>query len=285
MAEINNEMRESTCQANTDSGCTQSVCIDALRVYDSCSDKDCLTDMRVYFTEQTQSLIDSAVSVRIKDADVISVLTGLEPVPFHKGFYSVDMTFFYDISLDVFTSPGTNPTQVKGLSIFNKKVILYGSEGSVKVFTGNCSPDEIEVQNSQCGNPPVVSVQVAKPIALSAKVCEPTHHVGPPCRIPSKICGCYGGEFVTSCTRNVFVSLGMFSIVQIERNVQMLVPSYDFCIPEKECTNSSDNPCEVFSRLEFPTNEFFPPNVGELNGDNSVSCSCRKNHNGYDSNY
>ncbi len=275
MAENNNVAETYSAATNTD-GYPQSVSIDALRVYDSCSDKDCLTDMKVYFTEQVQSAIDSAVSVRIKDAEVISVMTDLEPVPFHKGFYSVDMTFFYDISLDVFSAPGTSPTQVNGLSIFNKKVILYGSEGNVKVFTGNCTPDDIEIQNSQCGNLPRVSVQVAKPIALSAKLCESSHHVSPPCRIPSRICQCFGGEFVTACIRNVYVSLGMFSIVQIERNVQMLVPSYDFCIPEKECTNSSDNPCEVFSRLDFPTNEFFPPNVGELNGDNGGYCSCRK---------
>ncbi len=278
MADNINLEEACTSAENAENGSTQSVCIDALRVYDSCSDKDCLTDLKVYFTEQTQSVIDSAVSVRIKDAEVISVMTDLEPVPFHKGFYSVDMTFFYDISLDVFSAPGTSPTQAQGLSIFNKKVILYGSEGSVKVFTGHCKPDEIEIQNSQNGNLPRVSVQVAKPIALSAKLCESAHHISPPCRIPSRVCECFGGEFVTSSIRNVYVSLGMFSIVQIERNVQMLVPSYDFCVPEKECTNSSDNPCEVFSRLDFPKNEFFPPNVGELSSDSGASCSCRKNH-------
>ena len=275
MLETSNEF-ENFEATNTDKGCSQSVCIDALREYDSCSDKDCLTDLKVYFTESVQSIIDSAVTVRIKDAEVISVMTDLEPVPFHKGFYSVDMTFFYDISLDVFSAPGTAPVQVNGLSIFNKKVILYGSEGSVKVFTGNCSPDDLDIQNSQCGNLPRVSVQVAKPIALSAKLCESTHHVSPPCRIPSRICQCFGGEFITSCMRNVYVTLGMFSIVQIERNVQLMIPSYDFCIPEKECVNSSDNPCEVFSRLEFPTNEFFPPNVGELNSEGAGCYSCRK---------
>ena len=275
MLDTNNEF-ENFEATNADNGCSQSVCIDALRVYDSCSDKDCLTDMKVYFTENVQNIIDSAVTVRIKDAEVISVMTDLESVPFHKGFYSVDMTFFYDISLDVFSAPGTAPVQVDGLSLFNKKVILYGSEGSVKVFSGNCSADEIDIQNSQCGNLPKVSVQVAKPIALSAKMCESSHHVSPPCRIPSRICQCFGGEFITSCIRNVYVTLGMFSIVQIERNVQMMIPTYDFCIPEKECVNSSDNPCEVFSRLEFPTNEFFPPNVSDLNSEGTGYCPCRK---------
>ena len=34
---------------------------------------------------------------------------GLEPVPFHKGFYSVDMTFFFEVTLDVFQTPAAPP--------------------------------------------------------------------------------------------------------------------------------------------------------------------------------
>lgn len=272
MAEFTNAADCNTSAANPETPNSQAVCIDALRVYDSCGDKDCLSDMRVYFTDAVQSIIDTAVSVRIKDADVISVMTDLEPVPFHKGFYSVDMTYFFDISLDVFTTPGGNPTVVNGLSVFSKKVILFGSEGSVKVFSACFSPDEIDIQNSPRKNLPKVSVQVAKPIALSAKLCDCSHCANLPCRIPAKICCCYGGEFTPTANRTVTVSLGVFSIVQIERNVQMLIPSYDFCIPEKECRNSSDNPCEVFSRLEFPTSEFFPPNVCDSSGEGSCGC-------------
>ena len=68
-------------------------------------------------------------------------------------------------------------------------------------------------------------------------------------------------------------AIGLFIIVQIVRNVQMLIPTYDFCIPEKECTaSSSDSPCDVFSRIDFPTDEFFPPKAG---GDYCEShCSC-----------
>ena len=55
----------------------------------------------------------------------------------------------------------------------------------------------------------------------------------------------------------------------------MLIPAYDFCIPEKECVTTSDNPCEMFSRLEFPTNEFFPPTVCEM-GEDGKNCSCKR---------
>ena len=30
------------------------------RIYDSCSDKDCLEDLQVYFTDQAQAIVDSA---------------------------------------------------------------------------------------------------------------------------------------------------------------------------------------------------------------------------------
>ncbi len=49
-----------------ETGCKEAVCIDAGRVYDSCSDKDCLEDLRVYFTERDQMVINHAVSVRAR---------------------------------------------------------------------------------------------------------------------------------------------------------------------------------------------------------------------------
>ena len=64
----------------------------------------------------------------------------------------------------------------------------------------------------------------------------------------------------------LYTSIGLFIIVQMVRNVQMLIPAYDFCVPEKECVASSDNPCELFRRIDFPTSEFFPPKSTDLGG-------------------
>ena len=55
-----------------ENGPREAVCIDAGRVYDSCSDKDCLEDLRVYFTERDQMIVDHAVSVRAKKAEVLT---------------------------------------------------------------------------------------------------------------------------------------------------------------------------------------------------------------------
>lgn len=254
------------------------VCIDAQRVYDSCGDKDCIEDLRVYLTESGQCIIDKASNVRLRDVEVITVCLDLEPVPYHKGFYSVDMTFFFDIRLDVFMAPAAMPVCVNGLSVFTKRVILYGSEGNVKIFSSDFRLDESDIPNMPSRNLPKATVQVAEPIALCAKLCEKPSCCPPCCRIPECICKRYNGTIVTGNTeKEVLVSIGIFTIVQIQRNVQMLVPAYDFCVPTKECVTSCDNPCELFGRIEFPTDEFFPPKVTEQSGDEGgCSCGCRK---------
>ena len=253
-------------------GCSEPVCIDAKRIYDSCGDKDCLSDMPVFFSEQGQEIIDEAVNVRLRGADVINVVIDTEPVPFHRGFYSIDITYFFLVTLDVFTAPCVNPTCVKGLCVSDKKVILYGSEGNVRVFSSEFSSDEFDVQNSPSTTMPIANVQVAAPIALAAALKEkrPCHIL--PRKIPQGLQGFIGGPVTDSGEKVVSATLGVFSIVQLMRNVQMLIPSYDYCIPEKSCTFSDDSPCEMFSRLDFPTDEFFPPNIAD-SSDSGCGCS------------
>lgn len=262
-----------SCQ---DSQFKESVCIDAYRVYDSCADKDCLENLRVNFSESGQNIIDRATSVRVKSVNVITTHVDLEAVPFRKGYYSVDMTFFFEVNLEAFIAPTVMPAAVSGLCVFNKKVVLYGSEGNVRIFSSDYSVNDSDIQNLSSRNLPKALVQVADPVALAAKLCEPcecSHQ--PQCRVPDCICRHFGGDFVRSnnVSRTVAVSLGLFTIVQIERNVQMRIPAYDFCIPRKECVASTDNPCDLFGRIEFPTEEFFPPRTpGETCASDCPGC-------------
>ncbi len=238
----------------------EAVCIDAMRIYDSCSDKDCIEDTRVLFTKSVQDLVDAATNVRIKKARVITVFLDLQPIPFNRGFYSVDMTFFFDVALELFISPVCPAQQVNGVCVFNKKVILYGSEGNVKVFTSDDTEEECK---GNIGVPKAV-VQVAEPIALSAKLCPGSRGCcADNCpAVPERICRQFGGEFEYENYKNsVYVTIGIFVIVQIVRNSQILIPAYDFCIPDKECITNSDNPCEIFRQIDFPVNEFFPPSA------------------------
>ena len=54
------------------------------------------------------------------------------------------------------------------------------------------------------------------------------------------------------------LSISLFSIIQMERDVQMTIPAYDYCIPERECNCNTANPCETFAGIDFPVDEFFP---------------------------
>ena len=61
--------------------------------------------------------------------------------------------------------------------------------------------------------------------------------------------------------RQLMVTLGQFSIIRLERDAQLVVPVLDYAIPCKECCDnpgSSEDPCEMFSRIPFPTLEFSP---------------------------
>jgi len=117
------------------------------------------------------------------------------------------------------------------------------------------------------------TVEVVDPIALTAKLVDACdkhchHHCGTldVAGIPDNICKCFSDDLVLGdADRNVFVSLGLFTIIKIERNVQLLIPAIDFCVPTKECLAATeDNPCELFNSLRFPMDEFFPPQKCEF---------------------
>ncbi|MEM1485352.1 hypothetical protein V6615_10800 [Oscillospiraceae bacterium PP1C4] len=228
------------------------------------SDKDCLTDLQVFFTDRVQPVIDSAMSVKCKDVEIITVYLDVEPVPFNKGFYSVDITFFFKVTLGVYASPINPAVTVVGVAAFSKKVILYGSEGNVKVY---CSTDPRNCCEHDNTNMPKASVHVVDPMCLDAKLVECGPHRSIDCGVtlPSSICSKFDGEFsICAPKKTVLITIGLFTIVQLERCVQMLIPAYDYAVPDKESTSSStDDPCEVFKKIKFPVNQFFPPRLSD----------------------
>ena len=266
-------MAETNANGNNTNCFKEAVCVNAASVYDSCSDKDCLEDLQVYFTDLQQPVIDAAMNVKCRKVEVLNVFLDVEPVPFNKGFYSVDMTFFFKVHIDAYSAPLSCPTPCVGLAIFSKKVILYGSEGGVKVYSsdscGSCTNCDCDPCSANLPtNTPKASVQVVDPICLSSKFCD----YCPDCCscatntvVPRGISDDFDGEFgVVVPAKAVYITIGLFSICQIERSVQMMIPVYDFCIPDKECVTATDDPCELFKRIKFPVNEFFPPRLNDI---------------------
>lgn len=89
------------CQCDTNF--REAVCIHTDKIYDSCRDKDCLENIRVYLTTCGQEIVDKAINVKFTKAEVIWVFTDVEPVPFNRGFYSIDLRYFFRVKLSVFT--------------------------------------------------------------------------------------------------------------------------------------------------------------------------------------
>ncbi|NCC86279.1 MAG: hypothetical protein EOM05_00200 [Clostridia bacterium] len=264
-------------------GCNQpikeAVCIDTKRIYDSCADKDCISGIQVCFTDCEQAKVNCANSIRCRGCDVTNCFIDVEEVPFNRGFYSVDITFFIKVRLDAYTCSITPSVPVEGLVIFTKKAILYGSDGRVKTFSSEFSPDEFDEQLIPTTTNPIAKVQCVDPICLDAKLCRPCDCCELPAQSISNIPGCvcrqFAGSFTHSqCEKSVRVTLGLFSIVQLERDVQIMIPSYDFCVPTKECNNDKDDPCSSFKKIKFPLDEFFPPEPGEFNDDGPDIIGC-----------
>ncbi len=240
----------------------EAVCVHAGRVYDSCCDRDCLEDLAIYFSPAGQQLVNQAIGVRGRSAELLTTLVDVEPVTFNRGYFSVDMLFYFLVTVDVFTADCTAPTPVRGVCSFNKKVILFGGEGSAKVFCSGVGPLQSEAHLPLGSNLPTAYVQTVDPVLLSATLtqvcgCDPAKTKNAPAAVLAVV----GGSFAPPETvqRRVTGTLGLFSVVQLVRSVQMLMPVYDYCVPDKACVATTDDPCDVFNRLQFPMEEFFPP--------------------------
>lgn len=213
-------------------------------------------------------------------AELLYVYTDVEPVTFNRGFYSIDMRFFYRVTLQVGTGTPRS-TEVEGLCVFDKRCILFGSEGSAKTFSSDTALENIEPQRSL----PTAVVEAVDPIVLDTRIVEDCTAAGV-CEgslseIPTAIAAAFTSALVLepTGTRRYFVTLGQFSLVRMERDTQLLIPAYDYCIPQSECSGGDpEDPCGLFKNVCFPMNEFFPPNTVEMpkdyNGTRSY-CACR----------
>lgn len=233
----------------------EAVCINTRKIFDSCKDKDCVDDLRVYPSVSSQSYIENAMSIRPKSAELLYVAVKVEPVGFNRGYFTVDCSYFYRLTGETFP----NCQLCTGLAVFDKRVMLFGSEGSVKSFSSD-SPMPALASTEL----PIAVVTSVDPIALHMRLsdceCPQPCEMEPRC-IPPFIAAAFAEPLVLcDSPRRWYATLGQFSIIRLERDTQLLIPAYDYCLPDKDCPGSSDDdPCALFSRIRFPVEEFFPP--------------------------
>ncbi len=270
----------------------EAVCIQVEKIYDSCKEKDCIEDARVLFKhpDRIHWLLCRAINVKARRAEVIKVFSDVEAVPFKRGFYTVDVKFFIKVTLDFFVpkqNGGFKIITVPGIVLFDKKVILFGSEGSVKLFKSHFVEHGIDTpadSTLQQDNLPISKIEVAEPIALSAKIVDVLENsCDDSCnhQIPRTISDMLDEEEIPEdfadgvseedrhlvISKRVEVTLGLFSIIKLARFVQLLIPAFDFCVPNKQCVAATEeDACGLFDTIDFPTDEFFPPQKADFPG-------------------
>lgn len=261
------------------------VCIDTKRVLDSCRDRDCFEDTRVYLTRTGEDLIATSTNLRTRNARLLWAYVGVDEIPFNCGFYQITVRYYIEVEFEACVGVGRSTT-FRGLAALEKNVVLYGGEGRAVTFTSDpensyCAPCDM---NNRGTNDPVAVVETVEPIVLGTKVND--CNCGCTCLdypdIPAGVIDCIGEEIVINSTGpKVFVSFGIFSVIRIERPTQILVNATDYSVPDKECTaaTNNDNPCMLFRNIAFPTGQFRGTDnfIETANPRNGGGCGCNKN--------
>jgi len=178
-----------------------------------------------------------AVSVVVHDMTVKAVkVVSEKPSVFKKGIWDLELDYIFEYSLDFKNCNNRTIQSTDAFSAFNKTVSLYGGDGENSAVFTNLFPSFVSPITQ--GGAPFVVVE-AKAISLKSELKSTRHN-------PSPI--------------EVLVTIGMFNEIQLCRIAALNVDSRGAVIP-KECERKDPlNPCEFFDKLDFPINDFNPPN-------------------------
>ena len=241
----------------------EALSIHTRKITDSCRDKDCIEDLRVYLTKASQNTLDACSGAKVWCAELLYTYIDVEPVAFDRNHYCVDATFYYRVLADAVVGAG-RPVTLHGVAVFSKRAVLCGEDSRAHIYTSDTRIGGPDGLSRVSANRPTAVVEVLDPMVLSSKVvdiCQCPRETTVQ-QIPEGICGMFDEELVLSGEqRRLLVTLGQFSIIRLERDAQLVVPVLDYSIPTKECCDSAgcaEDPCEMFSKIPFPTRQFAP---------------------------
>ena len=257
---------------------TQAMSIHTRKITDSCRDKDCIEDLQVYLTTSSQSVLDTASGAKVRCAELLYTAIEVEPVSFDRNHYCIDATFYYQILADA-TVGNNRPVTLYGLAVFSKRAVLCGEDSHAHIFRSNTLIGNNDGPSLRSSNRPTAVVEVLDPMILSSCVRDVCHCPGGNLiQIPGFIRQMFDEDLViTGEQRKLFVTLGQFSILRLERDAQLIVPVLDYAIPTKECCDApggcAEDPCEMFSRIPFPSGQFAPTGCDGKQHDQDTCCS------------
>ena len=286
-------MAENRFSCNSSCGSSrETVCIDTNRVLDSCRDRDCFENVRVYLSCYGNEILERTGAIRAKCANIVWTFIGIDPIQFNRGFYAVTIRFYVKIIFEACVGGGRSQ-ELEGIAVLEKRVILYGGESNVSVFKSSgcrnfCDPIKPDCDAS---NVPTAVVEAVDPVILGTKIMEKVSDCNCCCccqenDLPDSVMSSFEAPLSfddddRGNRRYLTVSLGIFSVVRIVRPAQFLIQATEYCIPEKECCPvEEDDPCHVFRCMPFPTSEFCTQGLAtnlSPNSERSSRCGCGRN--------
>lgn len=149
--------------------CDARVCIHTDQILDSCMDKDCVEDLRVYLTRESQAALDRSTGAKTRCAELLFARVEVEPLAYKRGHYAVDLTFYYRILGDA-TVGGTRPVTITGLAVFTKRVgaLRRARQGKDVLEHGRAAHADGRCRTAS----PSVSSRPSTPMILASKVRE-----------------------------------------------------------------------------------------------------------------
>jgi hypothetical protein len=253
---------------------------------DSCRDRDCFENVRVYLSCYGNEILEHSGAIRAKCAKIVWSYIGIDPIQFNRGFYAITIRFYVKVTFEACVGGG-RAQELDGIAVLEKRVVLFGGESNAIIFKSSaCGSDFCAPPTPVCceHNNPTAIVETVDPVLLGSKIMEKASDCNCCCccqenDLPEAVITSFDSPLCFDehdGDRYLTVSLGIFSIVRIVRPAQYLISATEYCIPEKECAAvDEENPCNVFRTMPFPVGEFCA-NGGHLHhSDHGPSrCGC-----------
>lgn len=286
MGDKNNSLCGALGLGSSRGGVECGTCICTDKIFDAVKDKECLEDLRVFLGESGQDAVERANNIRAKSVEIVKACLSVSDVAFNRGYYSVSIRLYFRICFEA-CIPGGRSADFCGIAVYDKNLVLYGGEGNVSVFTSDTAGDRFCCDCDRTGagatNLPRAVLEAATPIVLGVKVVDRSYQYGCCCCAQDQL-----PEYVQSCvpepltdnigTKNLYITLGVFSIVRMQRPQTLMIQAADYCIPEKDSGalgTDTATPCEIFKNMCFPTAEFCPPAPPCCREVGSAQAGCR----------
>lgn len=252
-------------------------CIIAKKVYGKCKQKDCLTTFSPniccndgHFGKDSEAVPIQAlalaapatipaviatlvsnipgdsiaftqpVALTLVSTRLTSITTNLTETPFNeKGYWNVNITYNFEVTLTVTTSTGAFETLI-ATTTFSKTTYLFGGcVGEAPVYTFDSAA--IPSFSISSEEPSAYVQAIVNPLAVNL--------------VSIDVAG------VIQYVPNVVI--GLFTIIKLYRISNISVASTGPCeLPECETITPGD-PCKYFDTLEFPIDSFDPPSEND----------------------